>query len=89
MEDLAFRVTREERTLRLAGELDMATVPRPAPRMPPQALAPQLIAAIQERVARGEQSLLFLNRRGFAPVLHCPACTWKSGCPHCSARTSS
>jgi len=65
--------------------LDMATVPRPAPRMPPQALAPQLIAAIQARVARGEQSLLFLNRRGFAPVLHCPACTWKSGCPHCSA----
>jgi len=65
--------------------LDMATVPRPAPRAPPQALAPQLIGAIQQRIARGEQSLLFLNRRGFAPVLHCPACTWKSGCPHCSA----
>ena len=65
--------------------LDMATVPRAAPRAPPQALAPQLIAAIQARVARGEQSLLFLNRRGFAPVLHCPACTWKSGCPHCSS----
>jgi len=65
--------------------LDMATVPRAAPRAPPQALAPQLVAAIQARVARGEQSLLFLNRRGFAPVLHCPACTWKSGCPHCSA----
>ena len=65
--------------------LDMATVPRSAPRAPPQALAPQLIEAIQQRVARGEQSLLFLNRRGFAPVLHCPACTWKSGCPHCSA----
>jgi len=65
--------------------LDMATVPRAAPRSPPQALAPQLVEAIQERVARGEQTLLFLNRRGFAPVLHCPACTWKSGCPHCSA----
>ena len=65
--------------------LDMATVPRAAPRSPPQALAPQLIEAIQQRVARGEQSLLFLNRRGFAPVLHCPACTWKSGCPHCSS----
>jgi primosomal protein N' (replication factor Y) (superfamily II helicase) len=65
--------------------IDMAGVPRPAPRMPPQALAPQLIDAIQKRVARGEQSLLFLNRRGFAPVLHCPACSWKSGCPHCSA----
>ncbi|MET0382923.1 MAG: primosomal protein N' [Burkholderiaceae bacterium] len=65
--------------------LDMACVPRPAPRAPPQALAPALIEAIQQRVARGEQSLLFLNRRGFAPVLHCPACAWKSGCPHCSA----
>nr|WP_275684835.1 primosomal protein N' [Scleromatobacter humisilvae] len=65
--------------------LDMATVPRPAPRSPPQALAPQLVDAIQKRVARGEQTLLFLNRRGFAPVLHCPACTWKSGCPHCSS----
>ena len=65
--------------------LDMATVPRPAPRAPPQALAPQLVDAIQKRVARSEQTLLFLNRRGFAPVLHCPACTWKSGCPHCSS----
>jgi len=65
--------------------LDMSTVPRPAPHSPPQALAPALIAAIQDRAARGEQSLLFLNRRGFAPVLHCPACSWKSGCPHCSA----
>jgi primosomal protein N' (replication factor Y) len=36
-------------------------------------------------MARGEQSLVFLNRRGYAPVLHCSACSWKSGCPHCSA----
>jgi primosomal protein N' (replication factor Y) len=65
--------------------LDLTTVPRPAPRMPPAALAPPLVEAIRARIARGEQSLLFLNRRGFAPVLHCPACQWKSGCPHCSA----
>ena len=65
--------------------LDMATVPRPAPRAPPQALAPTLLDAIRLRIERGEQTLLFLNRRGFAPVLHCPACQWKSGCPHCSA----
>ena len=65
--------------------LDMTTVPRAGPRQPPRALAPQLVDAIQQRIARGEQSLLFLNRRGFAPVLHCPSCTWKSGCPHCSA----
>ncbi|MDO9072200.1 MAG: primosomal protein N' [Rubrivivax sp.] len=48
-------------------------------------LAPPLLAAIEERIARGEQSLLLLNRRGYAPVLHCGACAWKSGCPHCSA----
>jgi primosomal protein N' (replication factor Y) len=52
---------------------------------PPPALAPALLDAVRERIARGEQSLLFLNRRGFAPVLHCTACGWKSGCPHCSA----
>ncbi len=44
-----------------------------------------LIAAIRERVARGEQCMVFLNRRGYAPVLTCDACGWKSGCPHCSS----
>ncbi|HYD75232.1 primosomal protein N' [Ramlibacter sp.] len=48
-------------------------------------IAPQLLAAIGERIAAGEQSLLFLNRRGYAPVLACTACDWKSECPHCSA----
>ncbi len=48
-------------------------------------LAPPLLEAIEKRIAAGEQSLLLLNRRGYAPVLHCGACAWKSGCPHCSA----
>ena len=48
-------------------------------------LSPPLVAALQARIARGEQSLVFLNRRGYAPVLHCGDCGWKSGCPHCSA----
>ena len=47
--------------------------------------SPQLLAAISERIARGEQSLIFLNRRGYAPVLACTACDWKSECPNCSA----
>ena len=45
----------------------------------------QLLDAIQQRIARGEQSLIFLNRRGYAPVLACTACDWKSECPNCSA----
>jgi primosomal protein N' (replication factor Y) len=49
------------------------------------ALSPPLLAALQKRLDQGEQSLVFLNRRGYAPVLHCSDCGWKSGCPHCSA----
>ena len=48
-------------------------------------LAPPLVQAIGERLARGEQSMLLMNRRGYAPVLHCADCGWKSECPHCSA----
>jgi primosomal protein N' (replication factor Y) (superfamily II helicase) len=49
------------------------------------ALSQPLVHALRERLARGEQSLLLLNRRGYAPVLQCTACGWKSACPHCSA----
>ena len=48
--------------------------------------APALLAAIGERLARGEQSLVFINRRGYAPVLACHACGWTSGCERCTAR---
>jgi primosomal protein N' (replication factor Y) len=58
---------------------DMALLPRHV------TLAPQLLAAIAERIGRGEQSLVLLNRRGYAPVLACADCGWKSECPHCSA----
>ena len=48
-------------------------------------LARPLLEAIAARLARGEQSLLFINRRGYAPVLACPACGYACGCPRCSA----
>lgn len=44
-----------------------------------------LLRAIAARLERGEQSLVFLNRRGYAPVLSCPSCGWVSRCPHCTA----
>jgi primosomal protein N' (replication factor Y) len=59
--------------------LDMAQQPKGA------VLAPALLAALIERAQRGEQALLLLNRRGYAPVLACHACGWKSQCPSCSA----
>ena len=43
------------------------------------------IEALRERLARGEQSLVFINRRGYAPVLACDACGWAAGCARCSA----
>lgn len=48
-------------------------------------LSPQLEAALEKCLGRGEQSLVFLNRRGYAPVLACPACNWVSDCDRCSA----
>jgi len=62
---------------------DMGTLPKEKGQ--PPVLAPLVLAALQQRLERGEQSLVFLNRRGYAPVLHCADCGWKSGCPHCSA----
>ena len=52
---------------------------------PKTVLSGALLDAIGQRIARGEQSMVFLNRRGYAPVLACGDCGWKSECPHCSA----
>jgi len=48
-------------------------------------LAPPLVAGIEERLERGEQSLLFLNRRGYAPLTLCRNCGFRFQCPNCSA----
>ena len=65
--------------LPLVRRVDMNLQPRKA------VFSLPLLDAIKERVGRGEQCMVFLNRRGYAPVLHCTDCDWKSECPHCSA----
>lgn len=52
---------------------------------PGEGLTATLMAALRQRLERGEQSLLYLNRRGYAPVLACDACGWISNCPRCTA----
>ncbi|MCF8496520.1 MAG: primosomal protein N' [Alphaproteobacteria bacterium] len=48
-------------------------------------IAPTLKAAVEETLARGEQILLFLNRRGYAPLTLCRTCGHRMNCPRCSA----
>lgn len=52
---------------------------------PAEGLTSTLVSALKLRLERGEQSLLFLNRRGYAPVLACDACGWIGNCPRCTA----
>ena len=51
-----------------------------------QGFSRKILEGIRERLARGEQSLVFINRRGYAPVLACEACGWSAGCTRCTAR---
>ena len=65
--------------LPLVRRVDMNHQPKHA------VFSPPLLDALKARIAQGEQSMVFLNRRGYAPVLQCSECDWKSECPHCSA----
>ena len=63
--------------VRLAGN-------RPAREL--EGIGEEMRAAVAARLSRGEQSLVFVNRRGYAPSLLCSACRWEADCPRCSAR---
>ena len=52
---------------------------------PADGITSTLIAALKLRLEKGEQSLLFLNRRGYAPVINCDACGWVSNCTRCTS----
>lgn len=49
------------------------------------AFTSETIRQIRQRLAQGEQVLVFLNRRGYAPILICHACGWQADCPNCDA----
>ncbi|UPH71564.1 primosomal protein N' [Abyssibius alkaniclasticus] len=59
---------------------------RTEPMQPNQWISPMLADAVAQRMADGEQALLFLNRRGFAPLTLCRACGHQIGCEYCDAR---
>lgn len=61
--------------------VDMRAAALPADRW----LSPRLVTAMRDSLARGEQVLLFLNRRGYAPLTLCRACGHRLACPQCSA----
>lgn len=79
---------RELRLVKRAGGAappDLATVDIRSQRLE-GGLAPQLLRAMRAELVAGNQVLLFLNRRGYAPVVTCHACGWMAQCPHCDAR---
>jgi primosomal protein N' (replication factor Y) len=61
--------------------IDMLADPPPRGRW----LAPSLVEALEDNLAKGEQSLLFLNRRGYAPLTLCRHCGYRFQCPNCTA----
>ncbi len=68
-----------------AGRVPTLRIVDPRRKVLAHGLAPESLAAIEGALARSEQALVFLNRRGYAPVLSCEACGWLSRCDHCSA----
>ncbi|NBR27900.1 MAG: primosomal protein N' [Betaproteobacteria bacterium] len=83
----------------LGGRYSMLTLANRPKAMPPDiatidvrgetlidGLSQAALHAIKENTARKEQTLVYVNRRGYAPVLICPGCGWTSGCPRCSVK---
>ena len=81
------------------GSYRLSTLTRPVNAMPADiecvdtrqatlidGLSQELLKAIEVTVKRGEQSLVFINRRGYAPVLICRSCNWTAGCQRCAAK---
>jgi primosomal protein N' (replication factor Y) len=71
----------EEGQMPVTHVLDIRSAKKDAP---PTLLAPRLVEAIQARLDRHEQAIIFLNRRGYSSSLQCPQCGYVEMCPNCS-----
>ncbi|MFA9274283.1 MAG: primosomal protein N' [Candidatus Aquirickettsiella gammari] len=78
------KLTLQERAVK-AAVLPIVKIINTEREKPSEGLTQRLISAVRLRLEKGEQSLLFLNRRGYAPVIHCDACGWISNCTRCTA----
>lgn len=76
------------RMLRRAGSSQLPAIEAIDVRKSPlqAGLSPALLQALEQCLQSGQQALLFLNRRGFAPTLQCHDCGWIAECTHCDAR---
>ncbi len=72
----------DAKTLPLVRIIDMRTTARKEKSV--SIFSPKLKEAITARLQDGEQTMLFLNRRGYSASLQCPLCGYVAGCPHCS-----
>ncbi len=72
----------DEKKLPFVRIVDMRQTLRKGKAIP--ILSPQLSEAISKRLDRSEQTILFLNRRGYSTALQCPLCGYVAGCPNCS-----
>ncbi len=71
----------EDRPLPEIGIIDV----RNDPHVPERWISQTLQSALAETLSKGEQALLFLNRRGYAPITLCRLCGYRFACPHCDS----
>lgn len=83
--DGSYRLLRLTQRAASHAELPSVELIAPKPRGSKGLIADEAREAVNEALEAGHQALVFLNRRGYSPVLSCPACGWVSACPRCSA----